>query len=197
MINPFAERKKVWVHWGNHHHLRITRIFKCLCLLGLKHKRSLDQLSELQNVVAVIQKKLFEDAEEVLKLVTAKHISATSSLTYYEVEEALFKQMTSVAKGMTNASTLRFLAARSIVPQTVTAVRFFGISVLDLTAGIVEAQLNNIELYIRGIRAADALHVASAIQFDAEVIISVNEDVLKLDGVILNSSGIPIKFCDS
>lgn len=98
---------------------------------------------------------------------------------------------------MSNASTLRVLAARSIVPQTVTAVRFFGISVLDLTAGIVEAQLNNMELYIRGIRAADALHVASAIQFDAEVVISVDEDVLKLDGVILNSSGIPIKFCDT
>jgi hypothetical protein len=32
----FAERKKVWVHWGNHNHLRITRILKCLCLLGLK-----------------------------------------------------------------------------------------------------------------------------------------------------------------
>lgn len=142
-------------------------------------------------------KKLFEDAEDVLKLVSAKHTGATSSLTYYEVEEALFKQLTSVAKGMTNASTLRVLAARSIVPQTVTAVRFFEISVLDLTAGIVEAQLNNMELYIRGIRAADALHVASAIQFDAEVIISVDEDVLKLDGVILNSSGIPIKFCDT
>lgn len=32
----FAERKKVWVHWGNHNHLRITRILKCLCLLRLK-----------------------------------------------------------------------------------------------------------------------------------------------------------------
>ncbi len=37
-------------------------------------------------------KKLFEDAEDVLKLVSAKHTGATSSLTYYEVEEALFKQ---------------------------------------------------------------------------------------------------------
>ncbi|MBD2135833.1 hypothetical protein H6F47_26380 [Sphaerospermopsis sp. FACHB-1094] len=31
-------------------------------------------------------KKLFEDAEDVLKLVSAKHTGATSSLTYYEVE---------------------------------------------------------------------------------------------------------------
>jgi len=68
--------------------------------------------------------------------------------------------------------------------------------VLDLTATTVEAQLSNVELYVRGIRAADALHVASAINFDAEVLISVDEDVLKLDGVIVNKSGVPIKFCD-
>lgn len=142
-------------------------------------------------------KKLFEDAENVLKMIASSHTGATSSLTYYEVEEALFKQLTSVATGMANASTLRVLAARSIVPQTLTAVRFFGITVLDLTAAIVEAQLSNVDLYIRGIRAADALHVASAIHFDAEVLISVDETVLKLDGVITNASGFPIKFCDT
>ncbi|WP_413171350.1 alpha/beta fold hydrolase [Anabaena azotica] len=32
----FAERKKVWVHWGNHNHLRITRILRSLHLLGLE-----------------------------------------------------------------------------------------------------------------------------------------------------------------
>lgn len=69
-------------------------------------------------------KKLFEDAENVLKMIASSHTGATSSLTYYEVEEALFKQLTSVATGMANASTLRVLAARSIVPQTLTAVRF-------------------------------------------------------------------------
>jgi predicted nucleic acid-binding protein len=141
--------------------------------------------------------KLFEDAEKVLKIIAASYTGATSSLTYYEVEEALFKQLTSVATGMANASTIRVLAARSIVPQTVIAVRFFSINVLDLTATIVEEQLRNVELYIRGIRAADALHVASAINFDAEVFISVDEDVLKLDGIIKNKSGELIKFCDT
>ncbi|MBD2168935.1 PIN domain-containing protein [Calothrix membranacea FACHB-236] len=141
--------------------------------------------------------KLFHDAENVLKLIASSHIGATSSLTYYEVEEALFKQFTSVATGMANASTRSVLAARSIVPQTVTAVRFFGINILDLTAATVEAQLNNVNLHIMGIRAADALHVASAINFDAEILISVDEDLLKLDGVITNKSGALIKFCDT
>jgi predicted nucleic acid-binding protein len=133
----------------------------------------------------------------VLKRLASSHTGATSSLTFYEVEESLFRQLTSVATGMVNASTLRVLVARSIVPQTVTAARFFGIEVLDLTAETVEAQLSNMELHMRGIRAADALHVASAINFDAEVLISVDEDMLKLDGVIANKSGILIKFCDT
>ena len=141
--------------------------------------------------------KLFEDSEKVLKKVASSHTGATSSLTYYEVEEALFKQLTSVATGMANANKIRVLAARSIVPQTITAVRFFSINVLDLTAKTVEAQLSNVELYVRGIRAADALHIASAINFDPEVLISVDEELLKLDGVIVNKSGVPIKFCDT
>lgn len=32
----FSERKKNWVHSSNHNHLRITRILKSLCLLGLE-----------------------------------------------------------------------------------------------------------------------------------------------------------------
>ncbi|TAE58132.1 MAG: hypothetical protein EAZ76_11575 [Nostocales cyanobacterium] len=36
MNASFYERKKDWLHWGNHNHLRITRILKCLCLLGLE-----------------------------------------------------------------------------------------------------------------------------------------------------------------
>lgn len=43
----------------------------------------------------------------------------------------------------------------------------------------------------------EGLFYHSAINFDAEVLISVDEDVLKLDGVINNRSGIPIKFCDT
>lgn len=140
---------------------------------------------------------LFEDAEKVLKGVATAHTGATSSLTYYEVEEALFKQLTSVATGIVNASTIRVVAARSIVPQTIIAARLFNINVLDLTATTVEAQLSNVELFVRGIRAADALHVASAINFDAEVFVSVDEDLLKLDGILTNKSGVPIKFCDT
>ncbi|GCA92762.1 hypothetical protein [Microcystis aeruginosa] len=81
---------------------------------------------------------LSQDAESVLKKIASSHLAATSSLTYYEVEEALFKQFTSVTIGMENASNFRVLAARSIVVQTFNVVRFFGITALDLTSTIVE-----------------------------------------------------------
>jgi hypothetical protein len=38
------------------------------------------------------------------------------------------------------------------------------------TAGTVRLQLQQLDLQIRGIRAADALHAASAIAFDADII---------------------------
>lgn len=31
----FSQRKQIWVHWGNHNYMRITRILKCLRLVGL------------------------------------------------------------------------------------------------------------------------------------------------------------------
>jgi len=140
---------------------------------------------------------LSQDAESVLKKIASSHLAATSSLTYYEVEEALFKQFTSVTIGMENASNFRVLAARSIVVQTFNVVRFFGITALDLTSTILELQLNCLELQMRGIRAADALHVATAIHFNAEVFISVDEDLLKLNTLITNNQGNAINFCDT
>ncbi|MBD2136681.1 hypothetical protein H6F32_03540 [Anabaena sp. FACHB-1237] len=40
------------MHWGNHNHLRITRILKSLCLLGLKkYTQSLFKcLTEIYNL---------------------------------------------------------------------------------------------------------------------------------------------------
>ncbi len=34
-IESFTERKQAWLHWGNHNHMRITRILKSLKFLGL------------------------------------------------------------------------------------------------------------------------------------------------------------------
>jgi len=68
-------------------------------------------------------------------------------------------------------------------------VDLFNIAVLDLTLGTVRIQLQQIDLQTRGIRAADALHAASAIAFDADLLVSTDDALLQLDGILMNTRG--------
>ena len=76
-------------------------------------------------------------------------------------------------------------------------VERFNISVLDLTAGSIRLQLQQLELHTRGIRAADALHAASAIEFDADLLVSTDDALLQLDGLLTNRRGAKILCRDS
>jgi len=102
------------------------------------------------------------DAERLFEKVSAAHTGATSCLTYYEVEEALYRMLAQSAKGVSRADTLLIPAARSITTQVQMVAELFNITILDLTAATVRLQLQQLELHTRGIRAADALHAASA-----------------------------------
>jgi predicted nucleic acid-binding protein len=129
------------------------------------------------------------DAERLFEMVARSHNGATSCLTYYEVEEALYRLLTQSAKGVSRADTLLIPAARSITTQVQIVVDLFKISVLDLTSATVRLQLQQLELQTRGIRSADALHVASAIAFDADLLISTDDALMQLDGILLNARG--------
>jgi predicted nucleic acid-binding protein len=129
------------------------------------------------------------DAERLFERVSRAHTGATSCLTYYEVEEALYRLLTQSAKGVSNAGTLLIPAARSITTQVQIVIELFNISVLDLTSGTVRLQLQQLDLQTRGIRAADSLHAATAIAFDADLIVSTDEALLQLDGIFTNARG--------
>jgi predicted nucleic acid-binding protein len=129
------------------------------------------------------------DAERLFGTVSRSHIGGTSCLTYYEVEEALYRLLAQSAKGISRADTLLIPAARAITTQVQIVVELFGISVLDLTSGTVRLQLQQLDLQTRGIRAADALHAASAIAFDADLLVSADDALLSLDGVLMNNQG--------
>ena len=101
------------------------------------------------------------DAERLFEKVSRIHVGATSCLTYYEVEEALYRLLAQSAKGISRADTLLIPAARSITTQVQIVVELFNISVLDLTSGTVRLQLQQLDLQTRGIRAADALHASN------------------------------------
>jgi predicted nucleic acid-binding protein len=129
------------------------------------------------------------DAERLFERVSRAHTGGTSCLTYYEIEEALYRLLAQSAKGVSNASTLLIPAARSITTQVQIVIELFNISVLDLTSGTVRLQLQQLDLQTRGIRAADSLHAASAIAFDADLIVSTDDSLLDLDNVLMNTRG--------
>lgn len=140
---------------------------------------------------------VLRDAERTLDRVARRHDGATSALTYYEVEEALYKTLVITTARVAQAEAYRVAAARSIVPQTIIAVAYFNIQVLDLTADTVDAQLRSVELQTHGIRAADALHLATASRWNADIFLTTDQTILKLDNALLNNAGKPIRCYDS
>ncbi|MBZ5607117.1 MAG: PIN domain-containing protein [Acidobacteriia bacterium] len=166
----------------------------------------LDYLSTRGNTNAILRSserrgrtpaEMAVDAERLFEKVSRTHAGATSCLTYYEVEEALYRLLAQSAKGVSRAETLLIPAARSITTQVQMVVELFNVSVLDLTSGTVRLQLQQLELQTRGIRAADALHAASAIAFDADLLVSTDNALLHLDGVLINTQGLKIVCRDT
>ncbi len=129
------------------------------------------------------------DAEKLFEKVRPVHIGAASCLTYYEAEEALYRVLAQPAKGVSLADQLLIPAARSITIQVQIVVELFNISVLDITQGTIRLQHQQLDLQTRGIRAADALHAASAIAFNADLIVSTDEALIQLDGILINGRG--------
>lgn len=76
-------------------------------------------------------------------------------------------------------------------------IELFGIAVLDLTATTLRLQLQQLDLQTRGIRAADALHAATAIAFNADLVVTTDDAILNLDGVLVNGTGGSILFRDT
>lgn len=137
------------------------------------------------------------DAERLFEKVSRVHDSATSCLTFYEVEEALYRMLAHSAKGVSRADAFLVPAARSITMQVQMVVELFNISVLDVTASTIRLQLRQIELQTHAVRAADALHIASAIAFGADLVMSTDEGLLQLDGILANTRGDKIRCQDT
>jgi hypothetical protein len=136
-------------------------------------------------------------AAALLRKVEQSHVGATSCLTYYEAEEALHRVWTMLTRGVAFANQTRVLAARTIMPQVAMAIRFFNLQELSLTPTIIAQLLNQPVLQVNAVRAADAMHVCSALEFGADVIVSADDDILKLDGQLQNAHGVPLRCLDT
>jgi predicted nucleic acid-binding protein len=87
--------------------------------------------------------------------------------------------------------------ARDLVSHTLLTLDLFRIKLVDLTRVIVAAQCNNLKLQERGIRAADALHITTALAEGAELLITTDSNLIRLDNVFENSAGAPLRCVDT
>ncbi len=141
--------------------------------------------------------RLASDAMELFEKCKLSHFGATSCLTFYEGEEAMYGVLKPSYKGVPKADKLLIPAARAYTYQIQRAIVKFGFEVRELTMATVAMQLQQSELETEGIRAADALHFATAIGFDADVFVTTDKVVLDLDQRLFNLSGKPIRCADT
>ena len=88
-------------------------------------------------------------------------------------------------------------AARFLVRQTLGTADSFKIKLSDLTRAVFVAQSSNVELQDRAIRAADALHITTALAERAELLITTDSNLIRLDNVFENAAGAFLRCVDT
>jgi len=137
------------------------------------------------------------DAELCFGRLAEKHEAITSSLTCYEVEEAMYRQLKVSSVGLPHAAAYLIPSARSAITQTLMTIRLFKVELAALTYEVIVEQCKDIDLQIKGVRAADALHVTTARLHEADALISGDAGILSLDGVLKTASGKPLRCVDT
>lgn len=109
----------------------------------------------------------------------------------------MYRALSASVRGMPNGDRLIIPPARAVISQTLVTIELFRIVLVDLTPHIVNAQCGNEELQLRGIRAADALHVSTALAEGADILISTDRDLIDLDAVFTSAAGNRLRCVDT
>lgn len=142
-------------------------------------------------------RELNKDVESCLSKISRKHEGFASCLALYELENTLFTEMKKVYKGSSHLNALIIPSARSAVVQGLKVAEIYKIKFLDVSESIVRMQTREVALQDHGIRAADSLHMVTAIQADTDMIISADRDIQKLDSLFQNSRRSQIRCVDT
>jgi predicted nucleic acid-binding protein len=138
------------------------------------------------------------DVEKCLTAIRDRHTGVTSTVTFWEVEEAMYGELARQSpESRFNARRVFVPAARLLVTQALGMIDNFGINLADLTRAVVVAQSRNVELQRRGIRAADALHITTALAEGAELLITTDANLIRLDNVFENADGASLRCVDT
>lgn len=109
----------------------------------------------------------------------------------------MYRQLRRFATELRSPDAIIIPAARAVIVQTLAIIELYKIELLDLTFSVVIAQCANVALQMRGIRAADALHVTTALAHGAEVLITRDSTLLALDRALVNANGIRLRCVDT
>jgi predicted nucleic acid-binding protein len=138
------------------------------------------------------------DAGKCLTAIWRRHGGATSSVTCWEVEEAMYGELVRQSAEAGSQARRRLIPlARYFVTQVLTTIDFFHVELVDLTRLVIDAQCSNLELQDRGIRSADALHITTALAEGAELLITTDAELIRLDNVFENSAGVSLRCVDT
>jgi predicted nucleic acid-binding protein len=163
-------------------------------LIGRGHTSSFLRATERRGRAP---ERLLADAEACFSAIVQRHEGITSSLTCYEVEEAMYRELRRSTSDVPIVDRFIIPAARAVIMQTLVTIELFKIALLDLTSAVVTAQCDNVELQRRGIRAADALHVTTALTHGAHVFITTDGNLLALDDAFMNADGVRVRCVDT
>jgi predicted nucleic acid-binding protein len=138
--------------------------------------------------------RLRADAEECLAALRDRHIGTTSVITCWEVEEAMYAELVRRSPpGEPVTKHLIIPIARDLVTHTLITIDLFQIQLIDLTRRIIDAHCNNLELQ----DAADSLHVTTALAEGAELLITTDANLIRLDNVFENAVGASLRCVDT
>lgn len=140
---------------------------------------------------------LLADVERCFSKIGATHHGLTSSLTFYEAEEALYEELSKKFGGVAHKRKYVVASARPIMTQMLITAQLHDIDVLELTSQTVKRQLEHLGLQMSGIRAGDSAHMVTAILNDADVVLSSDKHILGLDKTCQNLSGAAIRCWDT
>ena len=142
-------------------------------------------------------KQLHQDVSDCLNKIGKMHEGFTSSLTLYEVEEALYSHLWRSAKGVKDRKTHVIISSRC-VPEQVLAIRDrYNLEILSLSENIVKRHVGETRLKTLSIRAADSLHMVTAILNNADILVSTDSHLLNLNNVFQNQKGKYIQCLDT
>ncbi len=140
---------------------------------------------------------LSNDALDCFNKIKNTHEGLTSSLTLYEIEESMYQELNNSSKGIDDKIRFNISSSRCLIAQILFIIDYYNFKTVDLTKDIIINSVQEIDLQFKGIRSADSLHILTAIKNNADLLISADNHLIKLNEVFKNQSGIKIKCMDS